>query len=186
MMQPFSIFTGNVYTSIQSVKIMTSASSVNAVKRQTTPRAMTSTPLLETLITSRNRRLETFTMQFVSNKSMSKNSQSRDKFKTPFTNTTPELTSHVNSDMTHATPEHRPTNPSNKPITTTHEKHEKHEIWKDEDWKASVIIVSVLMVGMIVFVVILHIRGYHRDRLASNRKLKVTSIPLIRVSADET
>ena len=177
------MFTGNVYTSVQSVKIMTSASSVNAVERQTTPGAMISIPLLETLITTRDRSLETFTMHFVSNKNMSKNSQSRDKSKTPFTKTTPELTSHVNSDMTHATPEHRPTNPSNKPITTTHE---KHEIWKDEDWKVSVIIVSVLMVGMIVFVVILYIKGYHRDRLASNRKLKVTSIPLIRVSADET
>ena len=158
---------------------MTSASSVNAVERQTTPGAMTSTPLVETVITTRDRSLETFTMRFVSNKNMSKNSQSS----TPFTKTTPELTSHVNSDMTHATPEHRPTNPSNKPITITHE---KHEIWKDEDWKVSVIIVSVLMVGMIIFVVIFYIRGYHRDRLASNRKLKVTSIPLIRVSADET
>ena len=159
---------------------MTSASSVNAVERQTsTPGAMTSTPLVETVITTRDRSLETFTMRFVSNKNMSKNSQSS----TPFTKTTPELTSHVNSDMTHATPEHRPTNPSNKPITTTHE---KQEIWKDEDWKVSVIIVSVLMVGMIIFVVIFYIRGYHRDRLASNRKLKVTSIPLIRVSADET
>ena len=153
---------------------MTSASSVNAVERQTTPGAMTSTPLVETLITTRDRSLETFTMRFVSNQNMSKNSQSS----TPFTKT-----SHVNSDMTHTTPEHRPTNPSNKPITTTHE---KHEIWKDEDWNVSVIIVSVLMVGMIIFVVIFYIRGYHRDRLASNRKLKVTSIPLIRVSADET
>ena len=162
---------------------MTSASSVNAVERQTTPGAMTSTPLVETLITTRDRSLKTFTVHFVSNKNMSKNSQSRDKSKTPFTKTTPELTSHVNSNMTRATPERRPTNPSNKPITTTHE---KHHIWKDEDWKVSVIIVSVLMVGMIIFVVFFYIRGYHRDKLASNRKLKITSIPLIRVSADET
>ena len=177
------MFTGNVYTSIQSVKIMTSASSMNAVKRQTTAGAMTSTPLVQTLITTRDRSLETLTMRFVSNKNMSKNAQSRDKFKTLITKTTSELASQMNSDMTHATPEHRPTNPSNKPITTTHE---KHEIWKDEDWQVSVVIVSVLMVGMIVFVVILYIRGYYRDRLATNRKRKVTSIPLIRVSADET
>ena len=178
----FSLFTGNVYTSIQSVKIMTSASSVNAVERQTTPGAMTSTPLVETLITTRNRSLETFTMRFVSNENMSENSPIRDKFKTFITKTMSELASHTILDMTHATAEHRLTNLNNSSNNTTHEKQETR---KDKDWQVSVIIVSVLIVGMIVVVVILYIRGYHRDRLATNKKLKVTfaaSVPLIRVS----
>ena len=178
----FSIFTGNVYTSIQSVKIMTSASSMNAVERQTAPGAMTSTPLVETLITTRVRSLETFTMRFVSNESMSENSPSRGKFKNFINKTMSELASHTILDMTYATAEHRPTNLNNNSNNTTHEKQETR---KDKDWQVSVIIVSVLIVGMMVLVVILHIRGYHRDRLATNRKLKVTfaaSVPLIRVS----
>ena len=178
----FSIFTGNDYTSIQSVKIMTSASSMNAVERQTTPGAMTSTPLVETLITTRDRSLETFTTHFVSNKNMSENSPSRDKFKNFITKTMSELASHTILDMTHATAEHRPTNLNNNSNNTTYEKQEAR---KDKDWQVSVIIVSVLIVGMIVLVIILYIRGYHRDRLATNRKLKVTfaaSVPLIRVS----
>ena len=178
----FSLFTGNVYTSIQSVKIMTSASSVNAVERQTTPGAMTSTPLVETLITTRNRSLETFTMRFVSNENMSENSPIRDKFKTFITKTMSELASHTILDMTHATAEHRLTNLNNSSNNTTHEKQETR---KDKDWQVSVIIVSALIVGMIVVVVILYITGYHRDRLATNKKLKVTfaaSVPLIRVS----
>ena len=178
----FSLFTGNVYTSIQSVKIMTSASSVNAVERQTTPGAMTSTPLVETLITTRNRSLETFTMRFVSNENMSENSPIRDKFKTFITKTMSELASHTILDMTLATAEHRLTNLNNSSNNTTHEKQETR---KDKDWQVSVIIVSALIVGMIVVVVILYIRGYHRDRLATNKKLKVTfaaSVPLIRVS----
>ena len=178
----FSIFIGTVYTSIQSVKIMTSASSVNAVERHTTPGAMTSTPLVETLITTRDRSLETFTVHFVSNETMSENSSSRDKFKNFITRTMSKLASHTILDMTHATAEHRPTNVNNNLNFTTHEKQETR---KDKDWQVSVIIVSVLIVGMIVLVVILYIRGYHRDRLATNRKLKVTfaaSVPLIRVS----
>ena len=155
---------------------------MNAVERQTAPGAMTSTPLVETLITTRVRSLETFTMRFVSNESMSENSPSRGKFKNFITKTMSELASHTILDMTHATAEHRHTNLNNNSNNTTHEKQETR---KDKDWQVSVIIVSVLIVGMMVLVVILHIRGYHRDRLATNRKLKVTfaaSVPLIRVS----
>ena len=161
---------------------MTSASSVNAVERQTTPGAMTSTPLVKTVITTRDRSLETFTMRFLSKENMSENSPHRDKFKTFITKTMSELASHTILDMTHATADHRPTNLNNNPNNTTREKQETR---KDKDWQVSVIIVSVLIVGMIVLVVILYIRGYHRDRLATNRKLKVTfdaSVPLIRVS----
>lgn len=176
------MFTGTDYTSMQSVKIMTSASSMNAVERQTTPGAMTSTPLVETVITTRDGSLETFTMRFVSNENMSENSPIRDKFKTFITKTMSELASHTILEMTHATAEHRPTNLNNNSNNTTHE---KQETQKDKDWQVSVIIVSVLIVGMIVLVVILYIRDYHRDRLATNWKLKVTfagSVPLIRVS----
>ena len=132
---------------------------MNVVERQTTPGAMTSTPLVETLITTRDRSLETFIMRFVSNEKMSENSPFRDNFKTIMTKTMSELVSHTILDMTHATAEHTPTNPTNNPNNTTHEKQEKR---KDKNWQVSVLIVSVLIVGMIVLVVILYIRSYYR------------------------